>query len=500
MDTNGTKKAGEQPKRRACDECRGRKLACSKEIDGCARCKREGIKCIYSPQKPMGRPRKRAHVEIDGAENNGSDTQEHKQDTFATAATTAITTPIPTLNPNDFVLPEFDPTLAMDLDFSFLDMSNTDLNFMDIIDPQTQFPPTQYLPTDPLPQPFDQALPPIDPVKTPHSSPPTPFFPFGNHLGHIDFNSSLCQQPPTKTPEVSSEDVAQIFSIPNVVTPCTTTTTTIPDENSVPGLSPGWNSNSSSSPPAGDPHSQHSEEPPAQTCSCLASLYLAMESVKTLPKSIGRAMRITRAASRTAHDSILCKVCSDVPLFDPENPGSLARPPMVSIQSLMMLGALLPSLSNAYMRILTMVDQEAAAADAQRRKIVFTLSEYGGLWGTLAEQEPFQCGAAEKLEGTVMDPNLWRLTVRALLKIDVYGVQGIECRDMRMLGLKDIIGMMEERSRARHRMMDELVEKGVIESPTAYVKLNENEDGGDQPTCLRIIDIAKRSMDELIIP
>ena len=39
-----------------------RKLACTKEPHGCARCVREGVYCIYSPQKQMGRPRKqRAH-------------------------------------------------------------------------------------------------------------------------------------------------------------------------------------------------------------------------------------------------------------------------------------------------------------------------------------------------------------------------------------------------------------------------------------------------------
>ena len=36
-----------------------RKLACSKEPDGCTRCVRDGIRCHYSEQKPMGRPRKR---------------------------------------------------------------------------------------------------------------------------------------------------------------------------------------------------------------------------------------------------------------------------------------------------------------------------------------------------------------------------------------------------------------------------------------------------------
>ncbi|KAI5290313.1 hypothetical protein KEM54_001884 [Ascosphaera aggregata] len=46
------------PRKRACDECRAKKLRCSKELDGCARCKRQSARCHYSPQKPMGRPRK----------------------------------------------------------------------------------------------------------------------------------------------------------------------------------------------------------------------------------------------------------------------------------------------------------------------------------------------------------------------------------------------------------------------------------------------------------
>jgi hypothetical protein len=40
-----------------------RKLACSKEQGGCARCVREGISCVYSEQKPIGRPRKRQCAE-----------------------------------------------------------------------------------------------------------------------------------------------------------------------------------------------------------------------------------------------------------------------------------------------------------------------------------------------------------------------------------------------------------------------------------------------------
>ncbi|KAF2030160.1 hypothetical protein EK21DRAFT_100723 [Setomelanomma holmii] len=43
----------------ACDECRTRKLKCSGEKQRCTRCKREKIECVFSPQKQMGRPRKR---------------------------------------------------------------------------------------------------------------------------------------------------------------------------------------------------------------------------------------------------------------------------------------------------------------------------------------------------------------------------------------------------------------------------------------------------------
>ncbi|KAI7207381.1 hypothetical protein KC333_g9444 [Hortaea werneckii] len=49
--------------RAACDECRLKKLKCTGEQPACSRCVREGIQCIYSPQKPMGRPKKRQRTE-----------------------------------------------------------------------------------------------------------------------------------------------------------------------------------------------------------------------------------------------------------------------------------------------------------------------------------------------------------------------------------------------------------------------------------------------------
>lgn len=168
----------------------------------------------------------------------------------------------------------------------------------------------------------------------------------------------------------------------------------------------------------------------------------------------------------------------------------------------MMLGAILPSLSNAYKQILEMVDAETAAADG---KITFELASYGGLWGMLGASDNV-CGAADKVDGAVLDPGMWRLTVRALLKIDVYGIDGSTagwggaiCEGFKQPGLKNIIAMMEERARLRHETLDGMMARGEVNDHTRcgqYYSLCS----ASKPTCLRIIDIAKQSMRTLDIP
>jgi hypothetical protein len=366
---------------------------------------------------------------------------------------------------------EFDSTIGMDLDFSFLDMSNMDVNFLDLVDPNSELLP-EFLPAP------DQTI--TDPDLSPYSetpedkeSPRGVFWPMNDHLGDINFDPPSTAPP--LAPEFTTEELTQIMSADLAET--------------LPSLSP---------PSANSPstYSSPQEHGSSQTpCGCLASLYLALDSLQTLPEDVGEAMKVARTATKTAHDTILCPVCSDPPI-EP-----VCRMQVTSLQSMMMLGALLPSLSNAYMRILGMVDAEASAADAARRTITFTLKGYGGVWGWMANQGATRCGGAERLEGAVLEPVLWRLTVRALLKLDVYGINemnvGEECEDAQQPGLKDIINMMEERSRQRHSQMDELVASGAMQKPSGeYMPLSS----GDKPTCMRIIDIAKRSMDDLVIP
>ncbi|KAK4129544.1 hypothetical protein N657DRAFT_640198 [Parathielavia appendiculata] len=463
MDPNGKKTADQQPKRRACDECRGRKLACSKEIDGCARCKREGIKCVYSPQKRMGRPRKHRPVDVAaGSPASLEGTASSASKSVAGPVTTPREEAPPIVMPNF----EFDSTIAMDLDMSFLDMNNMDMNFLELVDPNN----TQ-LPLPPAPVQTGSLV-----YEKQGLIAPNAFWPMSSGLSDINFDEPASSAPPP-LPEISAEDVAQILSAD------------LPE--TMPCLSPP-----SSSSPSSDVSSPDSDN--IKTCGCLSALYLALNSLQTLPKDVCEAMRVARTATKTAHDTILCPVCGDPPV------GPNAIQPIQAFQSVMMLGALLPSVSNAYMRILSMVDAEAAAADADRRQIPFSLSAYGGLWGMVAKMDPVKCKAQERLEGALLEPILWRLTVRALLKMDVYGVNdltaGIDANvGFQQPGLKDIINMMEERSRRRHEQVDAMVAAGMIQKPKTmdYVPLSSTT---DKPTCMRIIDIAKRSMDELIIP
>lgn len=402
----------------------------------------------------MGRPRK--HRTVEAAESQTAcphPTEAPKQE------------PLPMILP-DF---EFDSTIGMDLDLSFLDMNNMDMNFLEIADPNTQFPPA------PNQTGMDQGA--TGYTKLPqHVQASNGFWPMSHNLADINFDEPVPSSTPPPAPEITQEDLAEILSAEAA--------------DSLPSLSPpSSNSPSTNASPESDS---------AKTCNCLSSLYLALESLRALPKEVGQAMRVARTATKAAHDTILCPVCGDPPLDHGNNP------PMQSFQNMMMLGALLPSVSSAYMRILTMVDAEAAAADADRRKLTFTIKGYGGLWGWMVRIDPSsKCGSADRLEGAVLEPALWRLTVRALLKIDVYGINeetpGISETGARQPGLKDIINMMEERSRRRHQQVDALVQAGVVQmTPSChYVPLSDTT---DKPTCLRIIDIAKRSMDDLVIP
>lgn len=59
-----------------------RKLKCSGEKPKCSRCNREKVECIFSPQKPMGRPRKRRREGEAEAKDNAMLPREGDGDTI----------------------------------------------------------------------------------------------------------------------------------------------------------------------------------------------------------------------------------------------------------------------------------------------------------------------------------------------------------------------------------------------------------------------------------
>lgn len=371
------------------------------------------------------------------------------------------------------ILPASDSAMDLDLDMAFFDMN--DINFLDLLGPDYSSSTLDQSMTEPP----KQLLPDAHPRSV-----------WGimsaEHLGQ-DINFDHQPEPHYLSEEVSLEQAAQIMTVD------------IPQTPSLPALSPQESSSASD-------HASPSSAPQPTICVCLSSLYLALDSLQRLPTSVSSAMHVARTASKTAHATITCPTCS-TPDLDPTSPSF--HPPVQSLQNMMMLGALLPSLSNAYKTILHLVDEEAAAAALAGRKITFTLATYGGLWGPLAASDHL-CGATEGMEGKVMEPSMWRLTVRALLRIDVYGLSGCTpgwdglgpAEDpVSQHGLKDIIRLMEERSVARHEQIDRLVEAGLLQVDGRcggeYVPLGDGT--GEKPTCFRIIDIAKRSMQSLVI-
>ncbi|KAI0136719.1 hypothetical protein BJ170DRAFT_677588 [Xylariales sp. AK1849] len=416
---------GGASKHRACDECRSRKLACSKEADGCARCKREGMVCHYSPQKPMGRPRKRPR-------------DESNETASAESANKNLMVNIP--------LDTQDPGLAF---LSFLSGGDVE---------------------------FDPSLP-ADVLDGPQADKAEWGFGYtGNDFGQLNFDTSIGHAPS--------------FSSSNIDPALFVATDTLPE--SVPRLSPGASSSpssSDSSPPVLGP----------TNCACTASLYLAIESMQKLPNDVTAAVQQARFAAKAAYGVVNCS-CG-IPIEAPTEAPAENPQAMHHFQTLMLLATLIPSIVHAYQRILSMVDRETAQAQADRREIAFTLQYYGGVWGPLGRDT---CGVGRMLDYKMMEPTIWRLTVRALLRVDVYGISN-DCggggpdklsTDPLHLGLSDIVTQMENRSKVRHAVLDAMILSGAWQEPKCVLKMHKT---GETPTCQRIIRMARSAIDNLVI-
>lgn len=230
-------------------------------------------------------------------------------------------------------------------------------------------------------------------------------------------------------------------------------------------------------------------------CSCLSSIYLSLAALQQLPSDIATALRTVRRAAAVAAQTIWCPQCGAIQVTTP-------IPLIESFQNTMLLGTLLPIVAHGYQRLLDMVDEEANAAIAARQTKTFNLYDYGGLCGReVNPQDAFPCVERDFLYNTInMPPVQWRTTVRALLRVDIYGH---ETPGFKHKGLKDLVGEMEYRQRVRHELIDAAEAAGTLDPRLLghgfRPKSGKTCSDSDTPQCLQMIKMAKHAIDELLI-
>ena len=242
-------------------------------------------------------------------------------------------------------------------------------------------------------------------------------------------------------------------------------------------------------------------------CSCLSSLYFSLDALARLPDDVHSAMRVTRSATKVAQDIIICPKCS-LPLID--NP--MEPPSIQAVQNLMLLGALLPSAVNSYAQILEMIERDTAEAKKENRKIHFAFNDVGGLWGHRVDDSRPGGATIAALDNTELEPDVWRNTVRAVLRLDVYGsgkeeeeedVAEILYKKRNQLGLKDVVRLLDSRHAKRHERMDEayhrgeqphLSHKGLLFHPGQWKPVPV-----EQRNCVNILEPARIALKNLSI-
>lgn len=252
-------------------------------------------------------------------------------------------------------------------------------------------------------------------------------------------------------------------------------------------------------------NSVSSEDSPSKSiggpgCSCLASMYLSLASLQDFPSDIVTALRTVRSACATAASSVWCHKCGTVLLDNP-------NPPIEAFQNVMLLGTILPIIANGYHRLLQMIDDETKTAVSLGRTKTFRFHDYGGMCRQQATAEDkIKCFENGKFSHPIeMSPTQWRTTVRALLRVDIYGHEqpGFKHR-----GLKDLVAEMETRQKARHEMLDAYVAAGgqdaLKNGPFAAAQFTgghgHTKCAGEQTHgCLQILQIAKVAIDNLVI-
>ncbi|KAK0392634.1 hypothetical protein NLU13_2129 [Sarocladium strictum] len=492
--------SGGVQKHRACDECRSRKLACSKEPDGCSRCRREGLRCHYSVQKPMGRPRKRRNVDEEQQDERQrtsplrpqkKDRNPQRQQNQYGQHRKPSADAVPFSN-GDGLLPQAMPTnshhitefpgydqstiMSMDPSISFLEHQRPDenINFLDIL-------PPDYAATT-----LSHDTPPILPTTESISQGSSQF---GIDLGGVDLMGGIGFQHQSTLGSAPPRSAATRIMHNSFDRYMAKTWDSQPTDTLTSTTTPSSDAQGSST------TSTYLRPNPNISCGCLSSLYLTLDCLGNLPADIPAAIRTVRNASRVAHSTIRCEFCSSSALVD-----DATRPvPIQTFQNLMLLAALVPSACNAYAMILERVDQEADRARRNGEDLWFSFRDIGGHWGMEAEDGK-DCLVMQSYNERKMPPDMWRAAMREIIRADVDGVSGVNSLDSQdQKGLRDVIKALEERSHRRHARMDAAFAMGHMPHPSVIIPPTSRPVPPEERHCMRVLDAARMALDNLVI-
>lgn len=437
-----------------------RKLACSKEPDGCGRCKRENIQCFYSPQKPMGRPRKRRAADTELSTSSGKKKASRSR---KNSSVTSSSSPEPAAP----VFASFDS-----LPFSTNAYVEPALAFIE----ETQSPNMHLLQT-------------------------APDF-YQGSCAELDIGAAYSQamvQPISYSmapPPATAMEITESFFLDS-------TYPSVFEDSNPPPLSYGSHASDSpsicNSPPA---HSTITPRQPAPnvSCGCLSSLYFALETLASLPKDIPSAMRVARAASKIAHEVVACNTCSGFV----RDVGEAI--PVQSFQNFTFLGSLVPSACNAYATIVEMVHQESTRAKQENRTLRFSYWQLGGQWPHALEDDPALSINVRAYDNKDLHPDIWRQLMCSIMRLDVFGKDGVphtnaDATLARASGLKGLIAYLDQRSDERHIMMDERSANGQMIGHTNMLMcpVTYNSAPKEDRHCVRTLHLARVALDSIVI-
>jgi hypothetical protein len=250
---------------------------------------------------------------------------------------------------------------------------------------------------------------------------------------------------------------------------------------------------------------------PPVSCDCLTSLCVALGSLNRLPPDVISAMRVARNATKIAHNTLACDHCYG-DMYDLSKPAPISR-----FQSIMFLGALVPSACNAYASILEMVDRDTERAKVEYRSLYFSFKSVGGMWASIIDETDTSsspdCLLLKSYNDRFLEPDIWRTTIRAILKVEVYGFNhqtasvpsSVDCSTSPHVylhrGLKDLVTLIDEKNERRHDIADALIQANHPLPNQNYLLFP----GTPKPCpredrhCVRMLDVARMALSNLVI-